>query len=226
MLHPLTRAWGEQNGAEFRDVGRDREAYFRLLRELWADGQPFMLVEQDNVPPKGAVASLETCHEPWCGCVYEYGAQPRVPGDLGCTRFSGALLQTHPTLIDESSREKHVLDYNKTSRDYRWLFHRLKKVLFDHGFRFHTHTPEAAHYHDAFYYARQNAREFVELINALRLFELEAAFAEKFGDSRHLWEVGALEMEALELLRFTTAKLTAGQRATVSQRLGMSLLGG
>jgi hypothetical protein len=72
-----TRTWGERHAAEFYDLTDDDAGYFRLLWLLWHEGHAFMVVEQDNVPPEGAVEGLGSCLEPWCGHPYQY--QPTNP---------------------------------------------------------------------------------------------------------------------------------------------------
>ena len=96
-LEAVTRAWGEQNSAEFHDLTGDDEAYFHLLARLWRDGATFMVVEQDVVPPENAIAGLTSCRQPWCFHPYYYVETWRANSiPLGCTRFAAALLRRLP----------------------------------------------------------------------------------------------------------------------------------
>ena len=221
-LHRDTRAWGQHHGAEFHEVGVDRRAYFRLLSKLWAAKRAFMIVEHDNVPGAGAVGKLAACPELWCGCPYTYGGTRKLEGELGCTRFSERLLASFPDAVEATSGERFVLDLGKSRDDFRWLYLRLGRVLRREGFQFHPHPIETAHFHPESHLWRQNVQELAELVSALESLELEVEFAQRAGDCEHLQEVGAMAVEARELLRRTTAQLTGEQLTVVSQRLGMS----
>jgi len=101
-LAPRTRAWGEANGAEFRDTSADTEAYFRLLAELWRDGEAFMLVDHDIVPPPDAVQRFAACAEDVCCHPFLILGMWSAAEELGCTRFSRVLVRKYPNLVDES----------------------------------------------------------------------------------------------------------------------------
>lgn len=65
------------------------DSYRFLLRDLWEQGDPFILVEHDVVPTDAQLAALEDCEQPWCHFGY-------CPGDwvptFGCVRFSAELI--------------------------------------------------------------------------------------------------------------------------------------
>lgn len=174
-LNRFTKAWGENREAEFRDVSCDREAYFRLLAELWADGRAFMVVEHDNVPPAGAVEQLAACPEPWCGYAYIYDpvrALAPLEGELGCTRFSAGLLRMVPQLIEETCDQFFGLDYARPRpvKDWRWLYHRVRLALMRHGVGFHAHLPHAIHLHPQEHLDKQIISELLDLAGAMRFF--------------------------------------------------------
>lgn len=80
-------------------VGTDDAAYFRLLRDLWAAGETFTIVEHDIIPSREALASLDECGADWCACPYPYVWREVVAG-LGCTRFRAPLMERQPDVFD------------------------------------------------------------------------------------------------------------------------------
>jgi hypothetical protein len=87
----------------------DNEAYYRLLADLWHSGEDFLVVEQDMVPPPGAIKELDECESEWCGNAYWLYGNWGVW--LGTTRFRGELTRRHPDLMETIvSRDWHALD--------------------------------------------------------------------------------------------------------------------
>lgn len=78
---------------------RNPFAYGDVLRTLWRWPGEFVLVEQDVVPPPGAIAQLFTCDMPWC-------THPHWMGDhygtstTGLVRWSLGLRENLPALMD------------------------------------------------------------------------------------------------------------------------------
>lgn len=109
--------------ARFAAIDGD-DGYRRLLREVWEEGDPFILVEHDVVPTAAQVASLEACPEPWCGYGYS-------PGDwtpmFGFVRFGRALLSAIPEAFTDPSWPWDQLDAKfavlARSRGFRWHWH-------------------------------------------------------------------------------------------------------
>lgn len=127
--------------ADYVSMAGDGTAYHGLLESLWADGDGFIIVEQDIVVRPGVIAELEACQRDWCGFTYAlssgYGAY------LGCTKFSRRLLQDHPGVFSAIA----ALPFDGTPRRY-WgrLDTRLKQVLEDNeGQRMHIHEPPVLH---------------------------------------------------------------------------------
>ena len=146
----LTRPAPETRAALTAD-GRDPEyvrvgpgtdsAYFELLRAVWAKGESFIVVEHDLVPYPGAIAELEECDQPWCG--KPYSLSTGVAGScLGCTRFSAELLRAEPDAIEKTV----ILRQDVTAR-FHWsrLDSRLREVLEERGYFFHSHWPAIDH---------------------------------------------------------------------------------
>lgn len=89
-------------------VEMDAEDSYRLLmKDLWARGEAFTLVEHDVVPTAEQVAELEACPYPWCHFGY-------CPGDwvptFGCARFSRNLIAGTQGVWDDESWPWSQLD--------------------------------------------------------------------------------------------------------------------
>jgi len=85
--------WERLNGTLAADF-----AYDRLIRTLWAEGQPFIIVEHDILPWPGALRELWECECAWGAFPYYIFGQFRT--QLGCTKFDPAKLGACP-LPDE-----------------------------------------------------------------------------------------------------------------------------
>jgi hypothetical protein len=138
-----TEAWGESSRAEFHDVSSDEKAYRRLLARLWHEGQSFVIVEHDILPPPEALSGFAECSEPWCCYPYPYALGTSAFGQLGCTRFSAGLLRALPDLIEESELEMPLGGYPP---DWIRLAPMIKKCLLRYGVGWHTHFPYARHF--------------------------------------------------------------------------------
>jgi hypothetical protein len=93
---------------EFRDVSGSDDAYWTLLRDLWAKGETFCIVEHDVVVRPDSLAELAACPSPWCA--FEVPYLDRLYAGLACTRFSADLLARYPDAlgtISELSDEDH-----------------------------------------------------------------------------------------------------------------------
>lgn len=149
FLYQETRDWGESVGAEFRDVSSDEKAYRRLLGRLWHEGRAFVVVEQDIVPPVAALTGFDECSEPWCCHSYPYVGATWAYGQLGCTRFSAALLADLPNLVEESEQENPWAPFKLGSFFPDWarlaptVRSRLERY---YGVRWHVHRPSARHF--------------------------------------------------------------------------------
>jgi hypothetical protein len=84
-------------------------SYWELLRDLWAAGQTFAIVEQDIVVAETTLDELRLCDGDWCAMPFPYRGNPRA-FSLACTKFSAALIARHPDLMAEVAEmwdEKH-----------------------------------------------------------------------------------------------------------------------
>lgn len=127
---------------EMVDLGERHDAYYTLLRQLWEDGEAFLIVEQDVEIHADVIPDLEACAGEWCG--YLYGAPGNKPDEplfmeaaLGCTRFSSSLLERFPSFMAELP-----------VRDWRRLDCEIKPRLLTLEVAWCAHTPAVAHHHE------------------------------------------------------------------------------
>lgn len=143
MLRTETRAWAEAHGARIAIHEADDEAYWRLLRELWAEPGDLILIEHDIVPADGVTETMGACPRPWCSSPYRI-AHTWLAEGLGCTRFASRLKDRHPDLMD---RLGEIGGDGMPPRDWHRLDTRLARLLLDLGYRPHPHR-RSAHLHD------------------------------------------------------------------------------
>lgn len=149
--------------ADWVDVSGSDQAYYRLLAELWASGEDFMLVEHDMELLGGEADAFTACRSPWCTFPYE-GSQPiytsrgrlnpppRAPRifrcALGCTRFRAELTAELPDAVAHMARKQHPWGDGFSSTHWRRLDSQLASYLFQHGHKVCEHQPHVIHHHD------------------------------------------------------------------------------
>lgn len=146
MLHDETRravlAAGWVTTWHCIDPG-DPGAYARLIERLWGHQETFVVVEQDVVPPAGAIGELIDCPHLWCSHCYDDLSYQRVPM-LGLAKFCGDLLtgtaEVAATVLRDSARHQELVHW-------RQLNERLVAHLGARGIHWHRHIPDAAHHH-------------------------------------------------------------------------------
>lgn len=88
---------------EWCDVSGDDEAYWRLLRDVWADGESFVVIEHDVVCRPDILEGFESCPEPWCAHRYADMCHPECAeawaNMLGCTRFTADVIAAVPDAV-------------------------------------------------------------------------------------------------------------------------------
>ncbi len=122
----------------------DPYAYGRLVLWLWSARCTFVIIEQDMVPPVGAIRGLLDCPEPWCTHAYLVSGH-RVERCLGVAKLSAALTTEHPELVRRvlCRKREGKLDVPWSSVDSY-----LARGLQGLGFRHHLHEPDAVHLHE------------------------------------------------------------------------------
>lgn len=77
------------------------DAYRQLLRDLWLEGESFIIVEQDIVPWPGALEELWRCPCYWGSNTYKLHGGEGIHHGFGCTKITTALMARLPKVWDE-----------------------------------------------------------------------------------------------------------------------------
>lgn len=132
------------------DVGGDPLAYSRLLAELWASGDDFLVVEHDIQLTAEALRQAGECDcvwstSPYRGAGTSWAAATLLTRSLGCTRFRGELTRRLPTVVAEANARN---DMGSVCPPGHWkgLDARLYSVLRGEGLEPHLHA-EVPHHH-------------------------------------------------------------------------------
>ena len=75
------------------------QSYFELLRDLWAEGKTFIIVEHDIVVTPDTIPELAACDHEWCAMAFPYRGD--TAWSLACTKFSASLIARFPDLMAE-----------------------------------------------------------------------------------------------------------------------------
>jgi hypothetical protein len=136
-VQPETWTALEQHAPDAEYVGPLDTAlgYYSLLAGLWAGGEGFAIVEHDVVIHAGVIPGFVGCSQPWCSFPYSGGYTLFTEG-LGCARFSGALTQRLPSLIDDID-----------DRSWFSLDSMIAVALHAAGYKVHVHQPPVLHAH-------------------------------------------------------------------------------
>ena len=116
------------------------DSYWRLLTNLWADGEDFAVVEHDITVHPSVFDELEACPEPWCVYPHEY-VQPSYYG-MGCVRFRSELLTGAPGVMHSvGERSDHVHPPRHWCSLDKWLQDELPRT----GVTMHHHDTVLGH---------------------------------------------------------------------------------
>lgn len=148
-IHPIAAHALEDfaPGAERVDVSGDDFAYYDLLRDLWAMGEDFTVIEHDVAINPWALQRLESCGKPWCVAPYPIRLG-LCRGGLGCTRFRGELSRRFPDLLGEGFERQRIGTWEP--RYWQHLDYSLMVALTDVGIYWCSHmdTPVGHHHWD------------------------------------------------------------------------------
>jgi hypothetical protein len=107
QLHPKTveAVWtsaDEQDDIVWADTSASDTAYYELLAKHWAEGETFVLLEQDKIPAPFALRDLYECASPWCvfPVPMAHNGQPCDFASLSCTKFGSDLMARWPDLME------------------------------------------------------------------------------------------------------------------------------
>lgn len=130
--------------AERWHLNEHANAYHKLLANVWADGEAFLIVEHDIEIRAGVVEELEACPEPYC--LFPYvgpGGNDLLTRSMGCTRFSAELIAAHPTVFsDLADRDGETSPrfWKRIDAEVAYYF-QLRNVAP------HVHEPPVLHHH-------------------------------------------------------------------------------
>ena len=144
--HPLAKP--SHHGFERADVSADPLAYYRLVRELWAAGDTFLLVEHDIEINEQALLQAEKCPCVWGVSPYSGpgGIGDLLCASLGFVRFRAELMKDEPDVLSEIGK---VADggLEIPPGDFRRLDVRLSTELKLRGYEPHVHASQVHHHH-------------------------------------------------------------------------------
>jgi len=121
----------------------DDTHYSRLLLELWAAGETFVVIEHDVAPRPGDLQHLLRCPRPWCGFAYNISTQ--YAACLGFTKFRGDFIRKYPAVMELAAADER--DGMKAGVWVR-MDVRLDNRLHPAGETIHTHWPPVPHYNE------------------------------------------------------------------------------
>jgi hypothetical protein len=153
-LAPEVRALGEKYGARFADVSGSDTAYYELLKELWASGETFTVIEQDLLPDDELLEEVSNCAAPWCAMAYVYDSStPNGQRVLDLSwglpgKYSRDLIRRHPDALDELASAEAAAWNGPRFHPQHWT--RVGAGLSDHvllrrGEQPHFHLRPARH---------------------------------------------------------------------------------
>lgn len=97
-------------GTIFVDVSDGPDAYWGALRDIWAKGGDFAIVEHDVVVGPDVLAQFATCPEPWCVFGYDPICHPECQeawrNQLGCTRFRAEIMAACPDALSSIPKSR------------------------------------------------------------------------------------------------------------------------
>lgn len=142
-LHPETEEIMWKVGADMRWCGDDAYHYWRVIRELWAEGKPLILVEHDLVPTPEQLQELADCPEPVCTVRYAYCQDhlaPQTTTGLGVIKLGRRGGSLPP--VDFKYR------WSVLPEGDQWHWNDVVTYLFGQIGDRHLHDLEVTHHHD------------------------------------------------------------------------------
>lgn len=135
------------------NVSASQYDYWDLLMCLSERGDDFVVLEQDNVAPDGALQALFDCPEPWCGHAYNVaqGNVVEVFGDLGTlglTAFKGPAVKWLGVVLSGWAPVTWSRLDGMVYRAMRIQRQRSEAANDFEQFSIHRHYPDAGHLHD------------------------------------------------------------------------------
>jgi len=121
----------QQVQAELRKVN-DGDGYWTLLRDTWAEGKEFFIVEHDVLVWMGAIRKMKECEEDWCALPTICRGRI-ITTTFGCVRFGQNTIERNPDFWDDIPTTWFHLDAGFSDK-MGWPY-----------IRPHAHWPAATH---------------------------------------------------------------------------------
>lgn len=118
-------------------------SYAEVLMDLWRWPAEWVLMEQDTVPPDGALAAMVDCPAPWCTLPHWVGTHWETQS-LGVARFSLAFRRQLPDLADQVLGKPWHLG---NVRHWRICDTQLARNMEARGIAPHVHPGRTTHLH-------------------------------------------------------------------------------
>jgi hypothetical protein len=143
--HTMNAVLDQAPAARFEPIDpADPYAYGRTLTRVAAESLDLVVVEQDVVPPAGAIGALLACPHEWGGHRIDCGNGP-ADATLGLASFSRRLLRAHPDLFVRAAGRGKV---GPARVPWNALDGWVRYVMRAWGVGWHGHDPDALHLHD------------------------------------------------------------------------------
>ena len=110
----------------------DGDAYWRLLRDVWAEGREFFVVEHDVFVWQGGIRELASCPQDWCTLPTMCHGR-MITTTFGAVKFGQQMIERNPGFFDDIPQTWFHLDANFADK-MGWPF--IKP---------HAHWPPATH---------------------------------------------------------------------------------
>lgn len=110
----------------------DGDAYWRLLRDQWAQGREFFIVEHDVFVWQGGIRELAECPQDWCTLPTMCHGR-MITTTFGAVKFGQQLVERNPGFFEDIPQTWFHLDANFADK-MGWPF--IKP---------HAHWPPATH---------------------------------------------------------------------------------
>jgi hypothetical protein len=135
--HPVTLLVLSGYRPELVDVSAD-DGYLNLMRRLWKERKPVIIVEHDIVPWPGALEELWHCPCVWGAFSYHLHGGIGVFHGFGCTKITPELMNAVPTVWDAPT-------------PWNMLDQVLALAALNEEYIPHPHRPPVTHLNDRHY---------------------------------------------------------------------------
>lgn len=122
------------------------DGYWQILRDVWNEGETFIVVEHDVSPSIEALTDLWECPGLWCIQPYWHPAVGLVRTALGCAKFGASAMVKVPDLF-EIIRDLpfHPGDPELVPTHWKSLNVFMVGVLYSRGLKHHEHNIRVDH---------------------------------------------------------------------------------